>query len=114
MLGISSSRRCVLRGEEPTARLDTLQSGSLALVGYRGDEEAGRAHVVLEADRGDGVLPRPVMRQIAFGVAVAVRAQPFAMRFQRLAGGLVVIEHPDLAADELGDPDRRRVSDADE
>ena len=84
--GIEPDRR-----KQPATSLDFFHGGALALVGHGGDEEAGRADVILEADGRDCILLRTIMGQIALGVAIAARPQPFEMRSQRLPDSFVVV-----------------------
>src|SRR4249919_1017397 len=97
------------RREQPPCSLNPLHRRLLALVLHHLDTETSRANVILELVSGQVIDRGPVMRKIAAGRTVAILSEPLEMSAQWLADLLVVVQHADLRADELGNPDRGGV-----
>src|SRR5262245_16553253 len=91
--------------KQPPRHLDAVHGGGTALVRHHLGVEAGRLQRRLVGYREHLVVRFGVVRQHHQCATVAARSQPLDMRRKRLALRFVEIQDPDLAADELGDPD---------
>ena len=96
--------------EDAAHRLDTQSSRALALVLDRVFTLESRLAQMIDIPlAGDVVLVDAVVRKRADGILPAARPQLVDVVGQHLADALQIIQHKDLLAGELDDPDRHRV-----